>query len=239
MAAMTISAVPAAMPPTLVRRQTALAEFVEVVRRHAGDDLRAMVACGPAVAGHAEAPVDTAIVLAGNELPFLRALARQGRRFDGAGLGAPLVLTADGIAASRDTFPLELLDLQQCHWPLAGEAAFAGLVFDAGHVRLQCERELKALKIQLRRRLLGAAGKEASLALADLGDEVIRIARGLLMLRGQTAPREASEVLAAASATLGRPLPASLAAWRGATGWDAFAAFYAEVDGLWSAVDAA
>ncbi|HYE08306.1 MAG TPA: hypothetical protein VEL07_22520 [Planctomycetota bacterium] len=228
----------AALPPTLIRRRTALDDLVRAVGELAGDSCRAVVAFGPAVAGHPDAPVDTAIVLARDDLAVLRALARRGSRFDRAGLAAPLVLTVDGIAASRDTFPLELLDIAQCHHPLHGDDPFPDLVLASDHVRLHCERELKALSIALRRRLLMAAGDEDALTLADCGDEMVRVARGLLMLRGQVAPREAAATLAAAGAAYGRSLAATLAVWRGASGWDAFAAFYDEVSALWSAVDA-
>lgn len=235
---MSSTAPSAVMPPGIKRRRAALTDFVAVAQGIAGTTCQGIVACGPAVAGHPDAAVDTAVVLTGDELPFLRTLARSGRRFDGAGLGAPLVLTTTGMATSRDCFPLELLDLQQCHWPLHGDVPLATLSFAPEHVRLQCERELKSLTIQLRRRLLAAAGKETALMLADLGDEVVRVARGLLLLHGQVGAREAPAVLESTATVIGRPLPASLAAWRGAAGWDAFAAFYAEVESLWSAVDA-
>ena len=227
-----------ASPPALARRRAALAHFAAGVQTIANGTSQAIAASGPAVAGHPDAAVDTVVVLTRDELPFLRALSRNGRRFDSAGLGAPLVLTVDGMARSADSYPLELLDLQQCHSPLMGELPLTGLTLKPEHVRLQCERELKSLIISLRRRLLAVAGKEPALALADLGDEVVRVVRGLLLLRGVVGARDAAAVLAAAATTLGRPLPATLAAWRGATGWDAFAAFYAEVESLWSAVDA-
>ncbi len=228
----------AALPDALRRRRTALADLVQAVNDLIGGSCHAVVAFGPAVAGHPDAPVDTAIVLAREDLGALRALARRGARFDRAGLAAPLVLTLDGIAASRDTLTLELLDLAQCHHPLHGDDPFAGLEFAPDQIRLHCERELELVRVALRRRLLMAAGDEDALRVDDLGDEMVRVARGLLLLRDRVAPAAAVATLAAAGTAYGLPSAATIAVWRGGEGWDAFSAFDAEVAAWWGAIDA-
>nr|MBA3847512.1 hypothetical protein [Planctomycetota bacterium] len=61
----------ASLPSTLLRRRTALDDLVRAVRDLAGDSCRAVIAFGPTVAGHPDAPVDTAIVLARDDLAVL------------------------------------------------------------------------------------------------------------------------------------------------------------------------
>ncbi len=121
------------------------------------------------------------------ELEALRRLAGFGARLGKSGIAAPWVLTAKQIENSRDTFPLELIEIQQLHATLLGPERFAELTFEPTHVRLQCERELRRLLINMRQGLLRTAGRER--LVPDLEREAVeallRTLRGLLWLRGR------------------------------------------------------
>ena len=79
-------------------------------------------------------------------------------------------MTPDYIRSSVDTFPLELIEIQQMHLTLFSEVSFDELTFQDGHVRLQCERELKALLIGLRQVLLASAGEEKFIGVLEVED---------------------------------------------------------------------
>ena len=59
-------------------------------------------------------------------------------------------MTPHYLACSRDVFPVEFLDFQLVHETILGEDPFVSLQVDKAHVRLQCERELKATLVRLR-----------------------------------------------------------------------------------------
>ncbi|MBI1826471.1 MAG: hypothetical protein HYR83_08800, partial [Planctomycetes bacterium] len=88
-------------------------------------------------------PAQTAVVVERLEPASLRKLAGHGMRMGRAGLDVPLLMTLQHIECSLDTFPLELLEIQQLHITVRGADHFADLSFDPANVRLQCERELK------------------------------------------------------------------------------------------------
>ena len=112
------------------------------------------------------------------------------------------------IDDSRDTFPLELLEIVQRHVDVHGPDYFDQLDFEPAHVRLQCERELKVIEIQLQRGLLMAAGDERSLGRlgGHLGQTLLRILRGLAWLAGDRQPRTLYGLVEAAEHSIAREL---------------------------------
>ncbi|MBA3709331.1 MAG: hypothetical protein H0W83_11005 [Planctomycetes bacterium] len=217
----------------------AIARYADQLQELAGGNLRALMLYGSGIVPGSGRPlVDNVLVLAADDLDLLRRIARHGPAFRKAGIAAPLVMTIGAIASSRDSFPLELMDIAQTRLPVFGEDAFGNLTFDREHVRLQCERELRTLAIALRQRVLHAGGGDAHLRIADLADGVVRILRGMLFLRGNAPVRSATEVMSAFSAAGGQPLEAVRRAWSRSVDWDGYRAFYAEITALGALVDA-
>jgi hypothetical protein len=173
---------------------------------------------------------------------MLRELAGRGTVLGKSHIAAPLVMTPEYIAASLDTFPLELLEIHQNHLVLFGEDHFSDLSFDDGHVRLQCERELKTVLIALRQGLLAAAGREKFVGalVVDAAEGLMRTLRGMLWLRGQKDPKPAADVLTQVEKIVGRKLAGvRLALDRaGHHGWSEFESLYADVEALGEAADA-
>ncbi len=219
-------------------------EYARLIDDCFGGHAAALVVFGRALTPDFDAKADVvASVLVVDEIDLgaLRTLAGQGPRLGGLRIAAPLVMTPSYIESSRDTFPLELIEIQQKHVALWGEDPFARLTFEAEHVRLQCEREFKRLLIQLRQGLLKAADQDFLLAELQhaLADDLVRTLRGVLWLEGQREATPRGDVVAAAARMCGRELSGLKHALdRGyEPGWEDFQAFYADVAVLATHVD--
>ncbi len=185
---------------------------------------------------------ENVVVLSSMDLGLLRRLATAGKRFGKRGIAAPIVMTPEFIRDSLDTFPLELIEIQQQHALLAGEDFFGELRFEAEHVRLQCERELKTLLIGMRQGLLAAAGRERQLQ--PLGqtavEGLLRTLRGLLWLKGQREPASPDDLIGGVERMLDRELAAvrSVLHGTGEKGWSQFVALYEDLEILRKRADA-
>ncbi|HWA98556.1 MAG TPA: hypothetical protein VG713_08685 [Pirellulales bacterium] len=175
------------------------------------------------------------------DLNWLRRFAVEGSEAHRAHLAPPLVMTPAAIRGSRDSFPLELLEIQQQHVTLLGDDLFAALEFQPRDVRLQCERELRTMALAMRQALLASGGDER--ALDDLqqhaGQGLVRVLRGLLWLRGQKSLVPPSEVAGAVEAAVGHSLPGVRAAidHKDHRGWQQFERLYADLEALGNATD--
>ncbi len=185
--------------------------------------------------------VQSVLMLESIDLEFLRQLAAEGSDYGKAGLAAPLVMTPKFLESSRDTFPLELIEIHQHHLIVFGNDPFNDLKFEDRNVRLQCERELEVLSIGLRQGLLAATGKEKRLALLqrDWIHNLVRTLRGLLWLKGQREGLPAQRVLAEVARITELPLKGIHRALTAGEppGWEAFKHLYADVEALGNAVD--
>lgn len=223
--------------------QGSFRELGQLTAELMGEELLGFTAFGGWLADdplYAGTPARSVLVLSRIDLRKLDQLAARGPRFGQRGLAAPLLMTPPYIAASRDVFPLELLEIQQTGIGVLGADHFGPLTFAPADVRLQCERELKSALIQLRQGLLAAAGQHKRLA--DVcraeGDRLMRVLRGLLHLKG-TAATGAGQLVAATAAQTGLPLETLKAAVANPAGVD-FAAFerlYGELVALAEYVD--
>jgi hypothetical protein len=83
-------------------------------------------------------------------------------------------MTESYIAQSLDVFGVEFLDFQLTHQTILGDDPFEALTFDKKDVRLQCERELKAMLIRLRQGYIASAANKKLVR-----DVLISTAKGL------------------------------------------------------------
>ena len=211
--------------------------YATLVRELAGPRAKGLTLFGAIAAGSFDPSrhtVRNVLVLDTVELAMLRRLSEHGTRLGKARISAPLVMTPEYVKASLDTFPLELIEIHQMHLTILGEDFFTDLSFDAGHVRLQCERELKTILIGLRQGLLAAAGrgKLISALEMDVGDGLTRTLRGLLWLKGERQARPAGEVVANIEKMIEHKLPGLRRALdlSAEHGWDDFQALYRDVE---------
>ena len=181
------------------------------------------------------------VILNNIDLPMLRELAKDGVKLGKAKIAAPLIMTPVYIEGSLDTFPLEFLEIQQCHLCLAGPDHFSDLSFDASHIRLQCERELKTILIAMRQGLLAAAGREKMFGTmeSDIAERLMRTLRGLLWLHDQKDYLDAIQVVGHIEQETERSLPAIRGTLQDLRqhGWEDFMKLYEEIDGLKTLAD--
>ncbi len=214
-------------------------EYTGLVRELAGGSAKALTLFGAIVAGSFDPSRHTArnvLVVAQVDLSVLKKLAGHGARLGKASISAPLIMTPEYIKTSLDTFPLELLEISQKHVTIFGQDYFEDLSFDADHVRLQCERELKVILIGLRQGLLAAAGREKFISALemDAGEGLTRTLRGLLWLKGDKDAKPATDVIAAIEKLTERKLPGIRTALDTSAhhGWDELDTLYRDVEAL-------
>ena len=222
-----------------------LRDYVTLLQGIAEGQAKALALFGAIAAGafdptrHAARNV---LVVEKVDLDMLRRLSSEGVRLGKARIAAPLVMTPKYIEESLDTFPLELLDIQQCHVTLFGDDPFVDLKFEESHVRLQCERELKSILIGMRQGLLAAAGRDKILGAlgVDVAEGLLRTLRGMLWLKGTRDALSAPKVLEAMEKVTDRKLGGiRIALDPSAThGWDQFKTLYHDVEALGKIADA-
>jgi len=162
--------------------------------------------------------IDTVVLLNAYDIPALNivaALAPSLRRYQ---ITPPLVLTAFYIERSRGVFGVEFLDFQLIHETILGPDPFGSLRFAKGNVRLQCERELKAMLVRLRQGYVAAAGdRRMSRDLLISGTKGLTpLLRAMLWLVDADRPRTMDSTLRRAAGEFKVDLGAALAIqhWR-------------------------
>ncbi|HIE64482.1 MAG: hypothetical protein ABGX83_05025 [Nitrospira sp.] len=220
-------------------------QYMEQMRGLAASNGLALTLYGAITAGSFDKKrhtVRSVFVLKKVDLKMLRELAKNGMKLGKTGIAAPLIMTPEYINASLDTFPLELIEIQQSHLTLFGEDYFKALSFEDDDIRHACERELKSILIGMRQGLLAAAGREKLFAEveADIAERLIRTLRGILWLKGKKEPHPALEVANEVEKVIEFKLPGLKEVLRmsGEHGWDEFVMLYGEIEVLVEIVDA-
>lgn len=176
------------------------------------------------------------LVLDNIDLEMLRDLAKDGIKLGKAKIAAPLIMTPAYIDGSLDTFPLELLEIQQCRVCLVGTDYFADVSFQDTHIRHQCERELKTIMIGMRQGILAAAGREKTLGAmeGDIAERLIRTLRGLLWLHKHRDFLQSIDVVGRIEQETDRSLPGIRSALQETRrhDWNDVTQLYGEIDGL-------
>jgi hypothetical protein len=197
-------------------------------------------AAGPAFDGSVHM-VHSLLMLDSLGLEILRRLSGDGTHFGRRRITAPVVMTPEFLTASHDAFPLELIEIQQQRLVLLGEDYLAGVSFDAAHVRLQCERELKSLSIGMRQAVVVDGTKESSIHKAALPAlfGLVRVLRGMLWLKERREAWPAAKILAEIETLAGRHLPGIRQAFDfpSSVSWLTFERLYTDVEVLGQLVD--
>lgn len=144
-------------------------KLVEELKQACPDGLKSVVLYGSAAAGdHVGTQSDYNVLVVTEDLDIgtLTAISKTAAAWAKNGNPAPLLFTADRLAKATDVFPIELLDIRECHTVLYGEDLVSGLEIDTKNLRLEIEHELRGKLIRLRQSYLLTQGK--SKAVADL-----------------------------------------------------------------------
>lgn len=142
-------------------------KLVQELKDACADKLRSVVLYGSAAAGdHAGKRSDYNVLVVTSDLTqeTLAAFSRTARAWEKDGNPAPLLFTEERLRQASDVFPIELLDIRECHKILHGDDLVSGIEIDTAKLRLEIEHELRGKLIQLRQRYLAVAGKRRATA---------------------------------------------------------------------------
>ncbi len=173
-----------------------LKDFAEKLVEVLSDNLQSITVVGSSLTSDyrpGRSDINTVLVLDKPTLLSLDAIAGLAKSFSRKKLSAPLLMTPAYIERSIDVFGIEFLDFQLAHQTILGSDPFASLSFDKKNVRLQCERELKAMLIRLRQGYIASAAN--SKLVRDILISTIKglspLLRAMLWLKDTKRPAEA------------------------------------------------
>jgi hypothetical protein len=172
-----------------------LKTFAERLTAGLGDNLQSITVVGSSLTDDfkpGQSDINTVIVLDRQTLGALNAIAGLARPMRRKKISAPLFMTPSYIERSRDAFGVEFLDFQLTHQTIFGSDPFASLNFDKKDVRLQCERDLKAMLIRLRQGYIAAAANKRLVRdiLISTAKGLAPLLRATLWLKGINRPAE-------------------------------------------------
>ena len=144
-------------------------KLVEELKAACPAGLKSIVLYGSAAAGdRVDKKSDYNILVVADDLGLetLDRFSKPATKWSQAGNPAPLLFTEQQLAQATDVFPIELLDIRECHNVLFGEDLVQTLEIDTKNLRLEIEHELRGNLIKLRQSYLLTGGKPK--AVADL-----------------------------------------------------------------------
>jgi len=137
--------------------------FADKLMAELSDNLQSITVVGSSLTEDfrpGQSDINTVLVLGRQNIASLNAVASLAKPMSRKKISPPLLMTKSYIEQSRDVFGVEFLDFQLAHETVMGDDPFASLEFDKKDVRLQCERELKAMLIRLRQGYIAAAANK-------------------------------------------------------------------------------
>ncbi len=190
--------------------------------------------------------INTVVVLLQDDMAALRAVAALSKTLQKRHAAPPLLMTPAYLERSRDVFGVELLDFQLTHATVLGEDPFTTLTFAREDVRMQCERELKAMLSRLRQGYISAGGHKDHVRGVLLGvvKGLAPLVRALLWMKNLERPSTTEATFRRGSEVFGVDFTHAAALHRSRHehfGGDPEASFeplYAAVDELAGVVDA-
>ena len=149
--------------------------------------------------------VNVAFIFTAMGAKELEALRHAHRRWQGARVTRPLLLTRDTLLRSIDVFPLEYLLIRERHETLHGEDCFAGLEIDRGALRREVERVLRGQELGLAWTYIALASTPSGARhwAARAGTALAASASGLLYLAGEPIPGTRRAIAERAAARFG------------------------------------
>ena len=175
-------------------------KLVEELKQACPAGLKSVVLYGSAAAGdHAGKKSDYNVLVVTEEMgtKTLDALSKTAVKWAQAGNPSPLLFTSERLAQAADVFPIELLDIRECHNILYGENPVQGLEIDTRNLRLQIEHELRGKLIRLRQGYLLTGGKPRAVAglMVDSLSTFLVLFRAALRLFEETVPQPKFQAL--------------------------------------------
>jgi len=146
-----------------IQIRDSIKDFAERLLTALGDNLKSITVVGSSLTEDfrpGQSDINTVLVLEKQNTESLNTVASLAKPMSRKKVSPPLLMTQSYIERSQDVFGVEFLDFQLTHETIIGNDPFASLEFDKKDVRLQCERELKAMLIRLRQGYIAAAANK-------------------------------------------------------------------------------
>jgi hypothetical protein len=195
--------------------------LTEHLRTELGENLQSITVVGSSLTEDFQpttSDINTVIVLETHNTPALSAVAALAKPMSRYRFSPPLLMTPFYIDRSRDVFGIEFLDFQLIHETILGDDPFAFLHIEKQDVRLQCEREIKAMLVRLRQGYLAATGDKIMIRdlLISTAKGLTPLLRAMLWLKDHDRPKGMDSVLRKAADVFETDLNPVLAAeqWR-------------------------
>jgi hypothetical protein len=171
-----------------VQLRDSVKDFAERLIAALGDNLQSITVVGSSLTEDfkpGQSDINTVLVLDKQTLNSLNAIASLAKPMSRKKISPPLLMTRSYIERSRDVFGVEFLDFQLAHETIMGDDPFADLSFEKKDVRLQCERELKAMLIRLRQGYIAAAANKKLIRdiLISTSKGMVPLLRAMLWLK--------------------------------------------------------
>ncbi|MDP2912258.1 MAG: hypothetical protein Q8N76_08015 [Candidatus Omnitrophota bacterium] len=110
---------------------------------------------------------------------------------------APLFLSLSHIETSKDTFPIEFIEIKENNILIYGEDVFSGLKIDEANLKLFCRREIEGKLIRIRQAYLeiGLKKKGVEALMKESLNSLIPVFRALLRQKLQKPPVDKEQIL--------------------------------------------
>ncbi len=179
--------------------------FCDVLRSELAENVAGISVVGSSLTDDftPSSDINTVVVLQQRTLAILNTIAALGKPLSRKKLAAPLLMTERYIERSLDVFSVEFLDFQLTHQTVLGPDPFDTLKFEKKDVRLQCEREFKAMLIRLRQGYIASGANRRTVRdiLIATAKGLTPILRAMLWLRDKDRPACSEAAIRAAGGT--------------------------------------
>jgi hypothetical protein len=166
-----------------------------------GENLISVIMYGSAVT-HEFKPgvsdINMAIILADTSMAHIGRCTLIQSKWSRCAVATPFFISKEFIVSSKDTYPVEFLDMKSNYRILYGDDLLAGIEINREHLRMQCERELKGVALHLRRAFVESQGRPKVIAsvLEISIRRLLPVFKALLVLAGKNIPGTKSDIIA-------------------------------------------
>ncbi|MFA5145703.1 MAG: hypothetical protein WC723_06880 [Candidatus Omnitrophota bacterium] len=172
--------------------------FIQILKNTYKDSLISVTLYGSAASGEFSARhsnINLMVILDNASLENLSRMLKitSGHRFRAL---SPVFFTEEYLRESTDVFPIEFLDMKENYSLLYGRDVLKDLEIDSKNLRFQCEQELKAKIISIKKFYLANRSRPALEAgLFKSFNSSLHVLRNLIRLKGKAPPYLKEDVL--------------------------------------------
>ncbi len=193
--------------------------FLRSIKKQKSLESQAILVYGSAARGEflqGYSNINALVVLEHITQPVLQQWSGIHKQWTREKIVAPLFLTHEDLQQSSDVFPLEFLDIKECHVLLEGSDPFLELQVDQAHLFVQCRQEARANLLRVRQCYVEGWGRvEAIQTLLPLSlTSLLPCLRGLYRLLGRQLNMKSPEILDELKTTLNVDPSVFLEVWR-------------------------